>query len=771
MKNWAARSLLWISALSLLVSPQMVFADNQGDKEDKPNDQTACKDDQKKPTGDCDGDKISNELETSGFKIADDGFGKKVEKWNPGDEAKRYVTNPLSANSDGDPYSDHREVFGKLPPDVQSPGDDPMIAAYPKVEVQLKKITVTPIQTITDTEGGSITKSWSTTTTDRVDVGGSLTAGADEKGANVGGSLSLGYSHETSNTNGEDKQINWQKARTADTSKAAQLQFHVQYKNTGLASAGDVSPTFNLKLGDELLGTVKAEQERYKANLLTTKKGGNNTHEVLIDSVDTRPDVKITISLDQLKAFQQGVPLVLEHTATKMSLKKKNDKGVYEHVGNWADYQSDIHASTSRLVTDIGDVPETRMYVPSSNVTTNFLSKVFLGQIKSTDHMPLSVQDFMDHSQINFTGAKHFIHLNRLKNVDKTTFLTTGSSTGIYKEIKKPKVSWVYYNTKNRKLQARFTPGTLGLTSPAIYDPDGLNVKMSPSSAGSFNYVSNGKVDKKAISDAKWKKPKFKFQFGEIDKNCIIEGVFNHNGKTPSIIVDNKPGEKQTLVATVTSGSEPQKGQNSRSSGNFSIDSLPAGTKKLKWVVEGEGASSIKYTVKEDKSSANDNVFWESLTNGIETNIKKSRSLYIADPKNATSNFKVKVYAIHPDTDQTGNPDGREEEPEGDLIASVTSETQPQSGQSHRSSGNFSIENLPPGTKKLKWVVKGAEGVKFNIKEDKSVLKDPTHFTGISNGMETDVKQGRNFYIADPSFADGMPHKPGTFTVSVYALY
>nr|WP_257130609.1 hypothetical protein [Bacillus pseudomycoides] len=38
-----------------------------------------------------------------------------------------------------------------------------------------------------------------------------------------------------------------------------------------------------------------------------------------------------------------------------------------------------------------------------------------------------------------------------------------------------------------------------------------------------------------------------------------------------------------------------------------------------------------------------------------------------------------------------------------ELVASVLSQTRPLSGQRYRSSENFSIENLPLGTKRLKW--------------------------------------------------------------------
>lgn len=101
------------------------------------------------------------------------------------------------------------------------------------------------------------------------------------------------------------------------------------------------------------------------------------------------------------------------------------------------------------------------------------------------------------------------------------------------------------------------------------------------------------------------------------------------------------------------------------------------------------------------------------------------------------------------------------------LIASVTSEMQPQKGQEHRSSGNFSTQGLPEGTKALAWEIKGggeAEVIKFSVKEDVQG-KDPVLFTEVYSGNQTAVKSFRSLYIADPVGATS------SFLVHVYAVY
>ncbi|AHN22022.1 DeoR family transcriptional regulator [Lysinibacillus sphaericus] len=101
------------------------------------------------------------------------------------------------------------------------------------------------------------------------------------------------------------------------------------------------------------------------------------------------------------------------------------------------------------------------------------------------------------------------------------------------------------------------------------------------------------------------------------------------------------------------------------------------------------------------------------------------------------------------------------------LIASVTSEQNPQSGQKHRSSGNFSTEGLPEGTTTLLWKVEGggdSNAIKFNVMQDKSAATDPVIFKGILSGNRTDAKSIRSLYIADPSGATS------SFVVHVYAV-
>ena len=100
-------------------------------------------------------------------------------------------------------------------------------------------------------------------------------------------------------------------------------------------------------------------------------------------------------------------------------------------------------------------------------------------------------------------------------------------------------------------------------------------------------------------------------------------------------------------------------------------------------------------------------------------------------------------------------------------IASVRSEGTPQDGQKHRSSGNFSTEEVPSGYNGFAWEVSETEqpgNVKFDVMEDKSVQKDPIIFNQLTDGSATGVQEARRLYIANPSGSNG-----GSFLVTVWA--
>lgn len=104
------------------------------------------------------------------------------------------------------------------------------------------------------------------------------------------------------------------------------------------------------------------------------------------------------------------------------------------------------------------------------------------------------------------------------------------------------------------------------------------------------------------------------------------------------------------------------------------------------------------------------------------------------------------------------------------FLVAVTSSATQQAGQDHRSSGDFSTEGAPAGTKKLQFFIDNASNdnfasISFDIMLDKSAWKDPTTWSGIKNGDTRDYQSERDFYIANPKNTGG-----NSFVVNIYAV-
>lgn len=105
----------------------------------------------------------------------------------------------------------------------------------------------------------------------------------------------------------------------------------------------------------------------------------------------------------------------------------------------------------------------------------------------------------------------------------------------------------------------------------------------------------------------------------------------------------------QTKIASVTSEPQPQSGQDHRSSGNFSSEGYPSDTQYFLWEVtnvDGTPNQVIHFDVKEDKSVQIDHTPYPNCYSGKQDTPMSSRSLYIANPQNATANFIVTLYAV-----------------------------------------------------------------------------------------------------------------------------
>ena len=105
-----------------------------------------------------------------------------------------------------------------------------------------------------------------------------------------------------------------------------------------------------------------------------------------------------------------------------------------------------------------------------------------------------------------------------------------------------------------------------------------------------------------------------------------------------------------TRIAAVTSAPTPLPGQKNRSSGNFSVRTIPPYANALLWRVFQDGTPNpnIIFDVKVDRTTRKDPYLSTRLRHGSITGISFDRkhSLYIANPGGARGNFQVEVNGI-----------------------------------------------------------------------------------------------------------------------------
>lgn len=95
-----------------------------------------------------------------------------------------------------------------------------------------------------------------------------------------------------------------------------------------------------------------------------------------------------------------------------------------------------------------------------------------------------------------------------------------------------------------------------------------------------------------------------------------------------------------TTIACLPYGEE---GEEQRSSRNFGVNQLP-GEGRLRWrVISKMGDTNICFDVKQ-KGPNNLNITrYKEMRDGVITDYEALRNLYIANPRNATGHFMVRV--------------------------------------------------------------------------------------------------------------------------------
>ncbi len=313
---------------------------------------------------DNDGDGIDNGLEINGFTYnINDG----IQAWD-GDSSKTYyITDPNRWSTDGDPYSDYMEVTGiNMPSAISAPENHPLVAARPVITIKMTDYDVITLATITNTKGGEEKSSFTNEVSTSNTVSASVSVGAELNPFKlVSAEVTASYSHTWSNTRSTTSEFgsNWSNTRTTQPEQAAKLKLRIFMENIGSATALDVKPTVNLKLGDKVISTFVPAQI---ANILTPPGTADNrfpkSDVIVVEKDENNNDIILT--LNELRAVQMGTPLSLEvvQVDAKVVRWNANDQDWNSDI-NWASFESEIDPVTVEIRSELGDGRNDRFQV------------------------------------------------------------------------------------------------------------------------------------------------------------------------------------------------------------------------------------------------------------------------------------------------------------------------------------------------------------------------------------------------------------------------
>ena len=359
------------------------------------------------PTIDFDADCVDDTLER-------EGYDKDLMPCTPGPDAPGcFVTDPTTWSSDGDPYSDFQEATGvNMDGVVERPYNGPLVAAMPRIEVMLLKYRFTPKATITDSQGREIssssTQEWSVEATVGVSYTTSaevsLTGGAKASASTtVSASVTAGYS--SSQTQGES--INWESATTTEADNAASLALDIAARNVGSATALNVTPTFNLFIGDEPLGTIVPDIP-FPQDLLPD---GELSDFITVDRRQKgNTNEEITLSIDQLRSLQRGAPIKIQVIGLDAGISRwrpEDSNWSCPDPCRWEEFQNQIEARTTRVLMDFGysGIPEAD--IPREFVGNPFEYRVFTGSPNADPNFTLrDILRFTDNLQGNASSIR-----------------------------------------------------------------------------------------------------------------------------------------------------------------------------------------------------------------------------------------------------------------------------------------------------------------------------------------------------------------------------
>ena len=328
------------------------------------------------PQVDFDGDCVDDTLEREGYTST-------LEACTPSPESTTcFVTDPTAWSSDGDPYSDFQEATGvNMDGTITAPYNQPLVAAAPKIEIELLNYRFDPTGDITDSSGRTISngteQEFSVSSTASV----SYTVGTEATASTTGGSVtastelttSLSVTAGYSQSQTMEESLNWESATTTNISHAADLKLNIRARNVGSATAGKIKPTFNLFIGEEQIATLTLDQS-FPENL----SAGEVSDDIIVPLVN---EPTIPLTLGQLVSLQQGAPIKIKLIGLEAEvIRWRPEISSWScEPCTWENFQDQIEARTIRLMVDFGYTGDPNAVIPRELTGTPFEYRIFTG--------------------------------------------------------------------------------------------------------------------------------------------------------------------------------------------------------------------------------------------------------------------------------------------------------------------------------------------------------------------------------------------------------
>ncbi|MGG5325642.1 protective antigen [Enterococcus pernyi] len=300
------------------------------------------------PLLDTDGDHIFDEWEINGYTIQN----RIIVPWKDEYEQsgyKKFVSNPFEAHTAGDPYTDYEKAAKDMPLANSEEVFNPLVAAFPAVNVNLENIILSSNQDLTNSVSSNHSTNWTYSNTEGVDV----TAGWQGLGPNFGVTGHYTHSNTVANewggSNDDTTHIN--------SAESAFLNANVRYNNVGTGAIYEVKPTVSFVLNNDTLGTIRAKDNTTALAILPNesypRKGQNGIAINTMDDFNSRP---IPLNKNQLATFiSNESPILLETNQVDGRYMIKDSTGSIRLGGFWNGVEQQIKKRTASVIIDDGE--------------------------------------------------------------------------------------------------------------------------------------------------------------------------------------------------------------------------------------------------------------------------------------------------------------------------------------------------------------------------------------------------------------------------------